>query len=62
MERHERSGSRQAEAEPGRCSAPRIAQAPALVQTLAYMVLGLVWILPLLPLIRWMEKPDPDGA
>jgi predicted membrane channel-forming protein YqfA (hemolysin III family) len=40
----------------------RIAQAPELVQTLAYLVLGLIWILPLLPLIRWMEKPDPDGA
>ena len=40
----------------------RIAQAPEFVQTLAYLVLGLIWILPLLPLIRWMEKPDPDGA
>ena len=40
----------------------RIAQAPELVQTLAYLVLGLIWILPLLPLIRWMEKPDLDGA
>jgi predicted PurR-regulated permease PerM len=40
----------------------RIAQAPELVQTLAYLVLGLIWILPLLPLIRWMEKPDPDGT
>ena len=28
---------------------------------LAGMVLGLVWILPLLPLILWMEKPDPEG-
>jgi predicted PurR-regulated permease PerM len=40
----------------------RIAQAPELIQTLAYLVLGLIWILPLLPLIRWMEKPDLDGA
>jgi predicted PurR-regulated permease PerM len=40
----------------------RIAQAPELIQTLAYLVLGLIWILPLLPLIRWMEKPDPDGT
>ena len=40
----------------------RIAQAPELIQTLAYLVLGLIWILPLLPLIRWMEKPDPDAA
>lgn len=32
-------------------------EAPALVQTLAYVVLGLAWILPLMPLIRWMERP-----
>ena len=36
----------------------RIQGAPKLVQTLAYLVLGLAWILPLLPLIRWMEKAD----
>ena len=29
--------------------------APALVQTALYVVLGLVWVLPLMPLIRWME-------
>ena len=39
----------------------RIALAPQALQVLAHMVLGLVWILPLLPLIRWMEKPDPEG-
>ena len=38
----------------------RIALAPQPLQVLAYIVLGLVWILPLLPLIRWMEKPDPE--
>jgi hypothetical protein len=36
----------------------RILEAPKLVQTLAYVVLGLAWILPIMPLIRWMEKPD----
>lgn len=35
----------------------RIVDAPKLVQTLVYMVLGIVWVLPLLPLIRWMEGP-----
>ena len=40
----------------------RIALAPQAVQALAYMILGLVWILPLMPLIRWMEKPDPEGT
>ncbi|WP_342211364.1 DUF2842 domain-containing protein [Microvirga pakistanensis] len=36
----------------------RITQAPKLVQTLAYVVLGLIWIIPLMPLVRWMAKPD----
>ena len=40
----------------------RIVEAPKLVQTLAYAVLGLAWILPLLPLIRWMQRPDGDRA
>jgi hypothetical protein len=30
-------------------------EAPVLLQTLIYAVLGLAWILPLMPLIRWME-------
>ena len=40
----------------------RIRELPTLLQTLAYILLGLVWVLPVMPLIRWMEKPDPDGA
>lgn len=36
----------------------RITQAPKLLQTVAYIVLGLVWVIPLMPLIRWMAKPD----
>ena len=40
----------------------RIREAPTRVQTLAYGVLGLIWGLPVMPLIRWMEKPDPDRA
>ena len=39
----------------------RIALAPQVLQVFAYVVLGLVWILPLMPIIRWMEKPDPEG-
>lgn len=31
--------------------------APALVQTALYVVLGLAWTLPMMPLIRWMERP-----
>jgi len=36
----------------------RIRDAPTAIQTVAYIVLGLVWIVPLLPLIRWMGRPD----
>lgn len=33
-------------------------EAPAFVQTLGYVILGLAWTLPLAPLIKWMERPD----
>ncbi len=36
----------------------RITETSKLVQTIAYVVLGLAWVLPLLPLIRWMERKD----
>ncbi|OYW66601.1 DUF2842 domain-containing protein [Bosea sp. (in: a-proteobacteria)] len=36
----------------------RITTAPKLVQTIAYITLGLAWVLPLLPLIKWMERKD----
>ncbi len=40
----------------------RIALAPRPIQALAYLALGLAWVLPLMPLIRWMERPDADEA
>lgn len=40
----------------------RIMETPKLVQTVLYLVLGLAWVLPLMPLIKWMERPDPDEA
>lgn len=40
----------------------RIMEAPHAVQVIAYMVLGLIWIVPVMPLIRWMQRPDPDNA
>jgi predicted membrane channel-forming protein YqfA (hemolysin III family) len=40
----------------------RIVDAPKPVQTIAYLVLGLAWILPLMPLIRWMERSGGDRA
>ena len=33
----------------------QIAALPVLVQMLIYLVLGIVWIAPLKPLLRWME-------
>ena len=36
----------------------RITEAPKLVQTIAYIALGLVWVPPVLPLIMWMERMD----
>ncbi|GJE45226.1 DUF2842 domain-containing protein [Methylobacterium soli] len=36
----------------------RISQAPALIQTVLYCLLGIAWIFPLMPVIRWMERPD----
>jgi hypothetical protein len=29
---------------------------------LYYAVAGLSWVLPILPLIRWMQRPDPEPA
>lgn len=37
----------------------RITEAGTFWQTVWYIVLGLAWVLPALPLIRWMERPDP---
>ena len=34
---------------------PWIEQLPALAQAPIYLVAGIVWILPLKPLLRWME-------
>jgi hypothetical protein len=39
----------------------RIALAPQALQVLAYAFLGLAWIVPLMPVIKWMEKPDPPA-
>lgn len=38
----------------------RIQDASKAVQAIFYLVAGLAWILPLMPLIRWMERPDPE--
>jgi hypothetical protein len=33
-------------------------EAPPLAQTLGYIVLGLAWVSPMAPLIKWMERPN----
>jgi hypothetical protein len=37
-----------------------VQSAPWYVQTVIYAVLGLSWILPMMPLIKWMERPDAN--
>ena len=37
-----------------------IHQAPGWVQGLFFGIVGLAWILPMMPLITWMERPDPE--
>ena len=40
----------------------RISQTPPAVQAILYAFLGIAWIFPLMPLIRWMERKDVDGG
>ena len=37
-----------------------IRNASSVPQALFFVVVGLAWILPLMPLIRWMERPDAE--
>ena len=36
-----------------------VQDAPGYLQALYYVVIGLAWVLPMMPLIKWMERPDP---
>jgi len=36
-----------------------VQEAPGIIQILCSAGLGLAWIVPMMPLIKWMEKPDP---
>jgi hypothetical protein len=36
--------------------APAIRHAPALMQFFSYAILGMAWVLPLMPLIKWIER------
>jgi predicted membrane channel-forming protein YqfA (hemolysin III family) len=35
-----------------------VREEPGLLQALYYVVLGMAWVLPMMPLIKWMERPD----
>jgi Protein of unknown function (DUF2842) len=35
-----------------------VQEASAFLQGLYYAVLGMAWVLPMMPLIRWMQRPD----
>jgi uncharacterized protein DUF2842 len=39
-----------------------VIKANKLVESLYYVVAGLGWVLPAMPLIRWMSRPDPPPA
>ncbi|KPQ09939.1 MAG: protein of unknown function DUF2842 [Saliniramus fredricksonii] len=39
----------------------RIMAAPQVIQVISYAALGLAWIIPIMPVIRWMQRPDPDN-
>jgi hypothetical protein len=38
----------------------RLQEANKFWQGLYYLVAGMGWILPIMPLIRWMERPDEN--
>ena len=35
-----------------------VQEAPGLLRGLFYAVIGMAWILPVMPLIKWMERKD----
>jgi hypothetical protein len=39
---------------------PALASANGLVAALYYLLAGLGWVLPAMPLIKWMSRPDPE--
>ena len=41
---------------------PLLASANGVVAGLYYVIAGLGWVLPAMPLIKWMSRPDPEEA
>ena len=42
------------------CAQFLLAKANALVQAAYYVLTGLGWVIPAMPLIRWMSRPDAE--
>lgn len=42
------------------CAPVVLADANALMQAAYYVLAGLGWVLPAMPLIRWMSRPDAN--
>ena len=42
--------------------APFVGRWPVLVQAPYYLIMGIAWIIPLKPLVRWMETGSFRGA
>ena len=40
---------------------PVLASASGLVAGLYYVIVGMGWVLPAMPLIKWMSRPDVRG-
>jgi len=40
----------------------RIMELPGLLQAVVYAILGFAWVLPVMPVIKWMQRPDADQA
>jgi hypothetical protein len=40
---------------------PLFAERP-LLAAIYYVVVGLGWVLPAMPIVRWMSRPDPAGT
>ena len=38
-----------------------VIKANGFVETISYVVAGLGWVLPAMPLMRWMLRPDRDA-
>ena len=38
--------------------APAVREASGLVRGMFYVIGGISWIAPIMPLIKWMERPD----